>query len=63
LEEIGGIGKVRQKELLRFFGSVEKIKEATEEQLAEVPKMSRKSARTVYHFFQKERPQTMDSGQ
>ena len=51
LEEIPGIGKVRQKELLRFFGSVEKIKEATQEQLAEVPKMSRKSAQIVYHFF------------
>jgi len=63
LEEIPGIGKVRQKELLRFFGSVEKIKEATEEQLAEVPKMSRKSAQTIHHFFQKERTRTVDSGQ
>jgi len=53
LEEIPGIGKVRQKELLRFFGSVEKIKEATEGELAEVPKMSRKSAQKVYRFFKK----------
>ena len=53
LEEIPGIGKVRQKELLRFFGSVEKIKEASEGQLSEVPKMSRKSAQTVYRFFRK----------
>jgi excinuclease ABC subunit C len=53
LEEIPGIGKVRQKELLRFFGSVEKIKEASEGQLSEVPKMSRKSAQTVYRFFKK----------
>jgi excinuclease ABC subunit C len=53
LDEIPGIGKVRQKELLRFFGSVEKIREATEEELAEAPKMSQRSARTVYQFFKK----------
>jgi excinuclease ABC subunit C len=45
---------VRQKELLRIFGSVQKIKEATEEELAGAPKMSRKSAQTVYRFFRKE---------
>jgi excinuclease ABC subunit C len=53
LEEIPGIGEVRQRELLKFFGSVEKIKEATEEALAEAPKMSRRSAQLVYHFFRK----------
>ena len=53
LEEIPGIGKVRQKELLKFFGTVEEIKEATEEELAKAPKMNRKSARIVYHFFRK----------
>jgi excinuclease ABC subunit C len=55
LEEIPGIGKVRQKELLRYFGSVEKIREATEEELAKAPKMNRKSAGIVYHFFRKEK--------
>src|SRR4030042_4254018 len=54
LGEIPGIGRVRQKELLKFFGSVEKIKEATEEKLAKVPKMNRKSAQIVYHFFRRE---------
>ena len=53
LGEIPEIGKVRQKELLKFFGSVEKIKEATEEELAKAPKMNRKSAQIVYHFFRK----------
>ena len=53
LEEIPGIGKVRQKELLKFFGSVEKIKEATKEELAKAPKMNRKSAQIVYYFFRK----------
>jgi excinuclease ABC subunit C len=51
LGEIPGIGKARQKELLKFFGTVEKIKEATEEELAKIPKMNRKSAQLVYRFF------------
>ncbi len=51
LEEIPGVGKVRQRELLKFFGSVEKIKEAKEEELANAPKMNRKSAEIVYRFF------------
>ena len=54
LGEIPGIGKVRQKELLKFFGSVGKIKETTEEELAKIPKMNRKSAQLVYRFFRKE---------
>jgi excinuclease ABC subunit C len=53
LEEIPGIGKVRQKELLKFFGSVEKIKEATEGELAEAPKMNRTTAHWAYHFFKR----------
>ncbi len=51
LEQIPGVGQVRQRELLKFFGSVEKIKEAKEEMLAKVPKMNRKSAQIVYDFF------------
>ena len=53
LREIPGIGELRQKELLKFFGSVEKIKEATEEELAKAPKMNRTVAPIVYHFFRK----------
>jgi excinuclease ABC subunit C len=53
LREIPGIGELRQKELLKFFGSVEKIREATEEELAKAPKMNRTEAPIVYHFFRK----------
>ncbi len=53
LGEISGIGDMRQKELLKYFGTVEKIKEATEEELARTPKMNRKSAEIVYHFFRR----------
>jgi len=53
LREIPGIGEMRQKELLKYFGSVEKIKEAKEEELAKAPKMNRTTAQIVYHFFRK----------
>jgi excinuclease ABC subunit C len=55
LDEIPGIGEARKKELLKFFGSVEKLKEATLEELARAPKMNSISAQTVYHFFHPEK--------
>jgi len=51
LGEIPGIGNIRQRELLKYFGSVGKIREAAIDQLVEAPKMNLKSARAVYHFF------------
>jgi excinuclease ABC subunit C len=51
LGEIPGIGKVRQRELLRYFGSVEKIKEASIKELNQAPRMNSKSAQTVYDYF------------
>ena len=51
LGEIPGIGQVRQRQLLKYFGTVEKIKEAEEEELAKAPKMNRKSAQRVYRFY------------
>ncbi|MBF7081663.1 excinuclease ABC subunit UvrC [Desulfallas sp. Bu1-1] len=51
LEEIEGVGPVRRRELLRSFGTVEKIKEATLEELAAVPGMNRRAARAVYDYF------------
>jgi len=51
--EIPGIGKGRQKELLKYFGSVEKIKEAGLEALAKAPKMNQRIAGAVYSFFRK----------
>ena len=53
LREIPGIGKIRQRELLKYFGSVEKIRDATEEELARTPKMNPKSAEIVYRFFRR----------
>ena len=53
LDEIDGIGPARRKALMKHFMGVEKIKEATVEELAEVSSMNAKSAQAVYDFFHK----------
>ena len=48
LDDVEGIGPKRKKELLKHFGSVKKLKEATLEQLEEVlPKEVAKNLFTV----------------
>jgi len=51
LGDIPGIGKMRERELLKYFGSVKKIKEATVEELTKAPKMNLNSAQKVFEFF------------
>jgi excinuclease ABC subunit C len=51
LGDIPGIGGVRQKALLKHFGSLDKVREASIEELARAPKMNATSARRVYTFF------------
>ena len=53
LDEIAGIGPARRKALMKHFMGVEKIKEATVKELAEVSSMNEKSAQAVYDFFHK----------
>jgi len=53
LDDIPGIGETRKKSLLRHFGSLEKIKQATVEELAAVPGMSKKAAEGVQGYFRK----------
>jgi excinuclease ABC subunit C len=54
LGEIPGVGKIRQKELFNYFFSIDKIKNASLEELNNVPKMTFKSAQSVYDFFHSE---------
>src|SRR4028118_2069707 len=45
LDEIPGIGPTRRRELLKFFGSVEKMKRLSADGLAQAPGMHGKGAR------------------
>lgn len=53
LDDIPGIGDTRRKALLRKFKSVENIRDALEEELAQTESMNARSAHQVYEFFHK----------
>lgn len=53
LDDIPGIGDTRRKALLRKFKSVENIRDASEEELAQTESMNAGSTRQVYEFFHK----------
>lgn len=54
LDDIPGIGPARRKALMRSFSSLDAIREATVEELLELPAMNEGAARSVYEFFHKE---------
>jgi excinuclease ABC subunit C len=54
LAEIPGIGEARQRLLLRHFGSVKKIREASLEDLVGVPGMTRASAGAVFEHWKRQ---------
>jgi excinuclease ABC subunit C len=47
LDRIPGVGGVRKRALLRRFGSIKRIQEATLEELLQVPSMNEKTARDI----------------
>lgn len=51
LEEIPGIGEGRRKALLRHFGSLRRVKEATVAEISEVEGFGPKQAAAVFDFF------------
>ena len=51
LDDIPGIGEKRRKALIKHFKSIEALKEATVEELAQAASMNEKAAESVYHFF------------
>jgi excinuclease ABC subunit C len=53
LDEIEGIGPVKRNALLDHFGSVEKIKAATPEQLMSVQGITEKLAENIYRYFRR----------
>lgn len=53
LDNIPGIGPTRRTALLKTFGSLARIMEATPEQLALVPSMNKKAAEDLYSYLHK----------
>lgn len=51
LDDIKGVGPARRKVLMRHFENIDAIKNATVEELKELPSMNEKSAQDVYDFF------------
>jgi excinuclease ABC subunit C len=51
LEEIPGIGEGRKRALLRHFGALRRVKEATVEELSQVEGFGPKQAAAVFDFF------------
>ena len=51
LDDIKGIGPTRRKALMKYFASIEMLKNASVEELKKIPSMNEKSAIEVYKFF------------
>ncbi len=54
LDDIPGIGPARRKALMRYFQSIEEIRNATVEQLCEPDSMNEKAAQAVYEYFREQ---------
>ncbi|MGB7054681.1 MAG: excinuclease ABC subunit UvrC, partial [bacterium] len=48
LDKIKGIGKLRKNEILKYFGSIEALRKASETEIAKVPGIGRKTAKLIY---------------
>ena len=55
LDHIVGVGPKRRQALWEHFGTLDKIKAASVDELASVPGMNRPSAEAVVHFFEAQR--------
>ena len=53
LDDIPGIGEKRRKALIKHFKSIETLKEASVEEIAQAPSMNEKAAQEVYRFFRR----------
>ena len=51
LDEIDGIGKARKRELLRYFGSLNDVAQATIQDLQKIEGISKKTAEKIYNYF------------
>lgn len=51
LDDIPGVGPARRKALMRHFKSIEDIKNASVEELSEIPELNRRAAEEIHSFF------------
>ncbi len=51
LDKITGIGKVKKKNLLRHFGNIQKIRNASLDALTKVKSIGSKDAKDIYDYF------------
>jgi excinuclease ABC subunit C len=56
LEDVPGVGQKRKRELLKTFGSLKKVREATVEELARAPGMTSGAAEAVVRYFHGDDP-------
>ena len=62
LDDIPGVGPTRRKALMRHFKSLEKIRQATVEDLMEIPEMNERTAQEIVAFFaSQKRPPVVQS--
>lgn len=54
LEDIPGIGETRRKALMRYYGDIQKIRDAQVDELKQIPSMNEAAAEAVYAFFRQE---------
>ena len=53
VDDIEGVGPTRRKALMKHFQSLENIRNASVEELAEIDGINKKTAEAVYLFFRK----------
>ena len=58
LDDIPGVGPARRKALMRHFKSIEEIKSASVEELAQLPEINRRAAEEIYGFFHNDKTLT-----
>lgn len=51
LDDIPGVGPARRKALMRYFKSLEEIRQASVEELMEIPEMNERTAEEIVTFF------------
>jgi excinuclease ABC subunit C len=51
LEDIPGVGKTTCKKLIRHFGSMDRMKEASLDEISRLPFLKQKVAENIYHFL------------